>query len=312
MKSRTLWIATSIWACSLLGWLADIAWPFELFTHFRLQYCLLLLAISAALFRQRQTIAATLSLLMTLANALPLWPYLSAEATPPDANHPTLRLLSYNLGHRNYQLDRVLNYLDGQQNDIVLLLELTPKHLALLQPVVQHYPEQVLAERTDGFGLGLFSRLPLHNSSVHHWPGFPVPYIETTINWAGQSTTLLGVHLYAPLYGAGSRGRNQQLQDLTKHIQALPASPVILLGDLNVTPYSPHFKRLLANTGLQDSSLGHGLAASWPAYLGPLGIPIDHCLLSPGFQVAMRTERPYLGSDHLPLQIALQRSSSVP
>jgi hypothetical protein len=70
------------------------------------------------------------------------------------------------------------------------------------------------------------------------------------------------------------------------------ARAYILLGDLNVTPWSPHFRQLLQQTGL-------------PAQVPPLRIPLDHCLVSPAFQVIERRVGPRLGSDHLPLIVTL-------
>ena len=87
---------------------------------------------------------------------------------------------------------------------------------------------------------------------------------------------------------------------LSNHIDA--SEPTILLGDLNTTPWSHHFRRLLKQTRLLDSLRGHGVQGSWPSFLpAPLRIPIDHVLHSPEVAITGRAIGPDANSDHLPV-----------
>lgn len=79
------------------------------------------------------------------------------------------------------------------------------------------------------------------------------------------------------------------------------ASPVLLLGDLNVSPWSPYFRRLLRESGLRDSSQGRGVRPTWPTFNPLMLIPIDHCLYSPGIAIVNRQTGPHVGSDHFPV-----------
>ena len=74
--------------------------------------------------------------------------------------------------------------------------------------------------------------------------------------------------------------------------------PVIVLGDLNATPWSPVFKKLLGETRLVDARRGFGLRPTWPSTFPPLWIPIDHCLVSPGIEIRDFRVGPACGSDH--------------
>jgi endonuclease/exonuclease/phosphatase (EEP) superfamily protein YafD len=87
-----------------------------------------------------------------------------------------------------------------------------------------------------------------------------------------------------------------------------------VLGDLNATPWSYYFQRLVRESGLTDSSKGRGIHATWPAGLFPLRIPIDHCLLSPEIGVINKMTGNNVGSDHLPVVVDLQlpAKGSVP
>ena len=82
---------------------------------------------------------------------------------------------------------------------------------------------------------------------------------------------------------------------------------VILVGDLNVTPFSPAFSRLLAASGLVDAAVApsqrpHLPAATWGSRSQPLpGFAIDHALLGPGLDLVELRTGMSIDSDHLPL-----------
>ena len=75
-----------------------------------------------------------------------------------------------------------------------------------------------------------------------------------------------------------------------------------ILGDLNVSPWSPHFGGLLRESG-------RGVQATWPTNLAPMRIPIDHCLVSPDVSVVGRRVGPDVGSDHFPIVVDVQIGS---
>jgi endonuclease/exonuclease/phosphatase (EEP) superfamily protein YafD len=75
----------------------------------------------------------------------------------------------------------------------------------------------------------------------------------------------------------------------------------VLLGDLNCTPWSPAFDRLLAAARLRDSGRGRGLHPTWFSAVPFVGLPIDHVLVGPGVGVRGRHVGPDIGSDHRPV-----------
>ena len=68
--------------------------------------------------------------------------------------------------------------------------------------------------------------------------------------------------------------RNVQLI-ATAHEMAKKSGPSLLLGDLNITPWSPYFRDLLKLGNLRNSQDGFGIQPSWFGLL-----PIDHLLHS--------------------------------
>ena len=79
----------------------------------------------------------------------------------------------------------------------------------------------------------------------------------------------------------------------------------MVVGDLNCTPWSPHFRRLLRDAGLRDVARGRGLEPTWYPTSLPLGIPIDHVLVSDEIGVANRELGSDLGSDHRPVRVEI-------
>ncbi|NEO05274.1 endonuclease/exonuclease/phosphatase family protein [Moorena sp. SIO3I8] len=107
--------------------------------------------------------------------------------------------------------------------------------------------------------------------------------------------------------------RNQDLEkeigDYIRQIQ----KPVVLIGDLNVTMWSPYYKSLIESSGLHDARAGFGILPTLSQFspANPwLAIPVDHCLVSRDVKVIKMRTGPDLGSDHLPVitDIALRAS----
>lgn len=94
--------------------------------------------------------------------------------------------------------------------------------------------------------------------------------------------------------------RNEQLEEIAEFVRDKPGH-VVVLGDLNVTPWSKSFQKFTESANLRDSRRGFGVNATWPAWLGGLGIPIDHCLVSEGIVVRNVETGESVGSDHRPL-----------
>jgi endonuclease/exonuclease/phosphatase (EEP) superfamily protein YafD len=98
--------------------------------------------------------------------------------------------------------------------------------------------------------------------------------------------------------------RNVQLRGLAS-LAGQSKGMMILIGDLNVTPWSPDYARLIRDSGLRDARRGHGILPTWPTFFPLMMIPLDHCLISPTLAVSDIRLGPNIGSDHLPLIVDL-------
>jgi endonuclease/exonuclease/phosphatase (EEP) superfamily protein YafD len=72
--------------------------------------------------------------------------------------------------------------------------------------------------------------------------------------------------------------------------------PVLLTGDFNAAPWDPVVKSVARFVGLRQP---RAWLPTWPVAAGPLGIQIDHVLVSPDLAVErIATTADPLGSNH--------------
>jgi endonuclease/exonuclease/phosphatase (EEP) superfamily protein YafD len=182
-----------------------------------------------------------------------------------------------------------------------------------LKAIEKDYPYQIIKlPRMDfsAFGIALYSKYPLTDPRIEHFGTLlgssesTIPSISALINFDNQPIRLIITHPVPPTLFAY---RNSQLASMGAARKQYEKN-LIILGDLNVSQWSPFFQKLTQQTGLRDSQLGFGVQPSWPSQQWWIRTPIDHILVSPDIQVLNRSIGPEVGSDHLPVlaRIALK------
>jgi endonuclease/exonuclease/phosphatase (EEP) superfamily protein YafD len=101
----------------------------------------------------------------------------------------------------------------------------------------------------------------------------------------------------------------RQLEQLAG-IAATAAEPLLVVGDFNLTPFSPRFANFLDAAGLRDALAGRGPSITWPSYFPLLGIAIDHCLLGPDWDSIAHRRQPNYGSDHYAIVVDLIKNTA--
>jgi len=283
--------------------LASVAWYCELATHFT-PHLLGVAGVAAVIhlgFRRWFRLLACGGAAVFL--GIPLFPYFYPKAPEPRAEGDRVyTALLLNLRRDHPQPLEVVEFLRGQNADLVLLQEVTPAWERRLRPLFGDYGHEVLQPRDHAFGIWLLSRLPL--SEVRVLPGEEAnaPYIAATVEAEGEFLHLVGVHPFPPVGRSKARDRNDRLAGAGEVLRKTDGHRMIL-GDLNCTPWSPYFKRLLRNADVVDSALGRGIHPTWFPGIPLMGLPVDHCLVSPSVALVSRTVGPDVGSDHRPLLV---------
>lgn len=293
--------ALALIAASLAALAARLWWGFELFAHFRVQYVAAQLPLAVLLAMLRRRRFAAVVALAAVPNVLPLVPYLAPGAQAA-ASGRTLDVVAVNVEWRNPSAKGLLETLAAETPDVIVVVELTETWVERLRPLLEHYPYRVLAPERGAFGIGLLSRHPLEDARA--FPLETTTAIEARVAAPGGPMRVIGVHLRPPVTKDDAAERRRQLERLAA-LSAQRSEPVAVCGDFNLTPYSPEFTGFVRRTGLRDSRAGRGPGFTWPTSLPILGIPIDHCLVSPEVGVARFRRLPAFGSDHYPIAVEL-------
>jgi endonuclease/exonuclease/phosphatase (EEP) superfamily protein YafD len=309
-------LATLAGVTTLLGLMplgARLWWVFDLTTNFRLQYVGAAGVLLVLLVLRRKWLASSALFVIAALNAWPVLPYVPhvvpVTTAPPTATH--LKVLTVNVSYRQYSARRFREVVSQASPDVLLVVEFTPRAEEILAEFDKVYPQQLKAPAEGPYGIGLWSRFPLQ--SAFTFPLGPVQGVEARVETPAGVFTLLGAHLVSPTLPRRAEQRNEGLQLLAERRAAI-TGPVIIAGDLNVTPYSPYYSDWLAKTGLTDSRYGRTLSTSWPAILPILGIPIDHVAVSNEFVILEHDRLPAFGSDHwgIMAELALRPPAAVP
>jgi endonuclease/exonuclease/phosphatase (EEP) superfamily protein YafD len=286
---------------SLMPLGARYGWAFDLAANFRVQYVVVdaLLAVACMLQRKR-----VWSLALAACVALSAWPVLPYVALPMDAvaagpgSQHTVKILSANVFFHNRSAKRLLEIVREESPDVVVLVEYTAVWAAQVDELRAAYPHYIEGPQRNPYGIALFSRFEF--DAIKRIPVGYAEGVQAVVRTPNGPLTLIGVHLRSPTSPSDAAMRNTQLDELATRVSHL-TGPIAIVGDFNVTPYSPYFEDWLARTGLTDTRRGRTLSPSWPVQLPIVGIPIDHCVVGRGVVIVRHRGLAAFGSDHYPI-----------
>ena len=285
-------------AATALGFLGRFWWFADLFSHFRIQYLAGLAVAGALMLFAWHLKTAAMFFAFAAANFVCVAPlYFGGEADA--AASPALRLMLINVNTDSGDPARVREAIAAVNPDVVALEEVNGRWMEDLAPLRKKYPHVLAEPREDNFGIALFSKLPLEHPRVAEIGTAGVPTLIASVRAGNAPLAIVATHPLPPYGPEYSALRDEQLERLAEAVDA--SRPVVLLGDLNTTPWNYHFRGLLERSGLRDSARGHGPQLTWPSFFLPMRIPIDHVLHSPSVTVLRRSIGPGVGSDHLPV-----------
>jgi endonuclease/exonuclease/phosphatase (EEP) superfamily protein YafD len=278
---------------------------FELASHFRLQYlisslvCLLALT---ALSAWASAAAALICLFINLAEIAPLH-FSAARSGAPGRR---LKLILANVNFGNNQFGRLIEFVTREQPDLLVAQEITEQWAEELRQLRSQFAFIECIPAARGCGIAVFSRHSMSRLELRIVEADSRPGIMARIDCCGASFALLTIHPRTPIRQSRFETRNRLMEQAAEHLNGF-SIPRILIGDLNTTPWSPHFRRLLRISEMKDARRGFGLLPTWPTELRSraLMIPIDHCLVSSDIEVIGIAAGDPIGSDHLPLVIDL-------
>lgn len=284
-------------------------WVGDLCCHFRMQYAVLLipLVVVLAVLRWWTWLAVTgLVWCFSVVLVLPLFlprPQSSAETE-------TIRVTTANIFVHNRNSELLLDFVQDEQPDIVLLLEVDDRWMVELAGLFEVYPYRVDSihdldpPESGTFGCALLSKLPLSNQVIKRIGSQELPVALADVEFQGWTLSLCGVHPVPPKGQSGTALRDEYLGEVGRMLAAR-TKPTVLLGDLNITRWSPRYQQLRKTAGLENAADGFGFLPTWPDGLFPVQIPIDQILVSEDIEARAYRVGPSIGSDHLPVTVDL-------
>ena len=315
-QPTTRFLLSILRTAAILGILAAIAgfwgethWIADLLAQLRVQWAIGLLVLVLLFALARRWWWMLLCVIGLAINAIPIWPYVTSSAgfsnsavavaaksndTPKDH----LRLMSLNLLTKNRNWDGVIESVLDTSPDFLVLMEIDSVWQQVCQAkLAQNYPHTIFEPREDNFGIAFFSKFPFDRSTVFNSETLELPSIDVTISKSGaKPLRIVSTHPIPPMDQLRWKARNEQLVNVAARFDGSTAN--LMVGDFNLTPWSPCFKKVLG-TNLRDASQSFGLTPTWyvfPTWIG--GLKIDHALVSEEISVQKLEIGQDVGSDH--------------
>lgn len=277
-------------------------WIFDLLTHFRVQLAIVMSPLAIGLLLKRRTIWRW-SFALFAASAVWSCVEVMIPAQQPQRGGTILRVMSANLLTANSRYEDFERLVTEVNPDMLALIEYTKSWDANLTRTRANYPYSIVLPRAHGFGIAIYSKLPLLNvESEPLLKFFDCPTIFCDVQVDGQRLSVIAIHTISPLTALRFSGRNTQFDGLLQKIKDDPR-PRVVIGDFNATTWSSYVQDLLREAPLRDSRQGLGFLPTWPQFFWPMLIPIDHAFVSPQIHVHRRSVECDIGSDHFPIVI---------
>ena len=302
------------------GFFARDHWVADIFTNLRVQQIIGLLGIGAILTigRQWKWLVVTIALLCIHA---PWFSGALVRAIPTGGqeslSQPELVVMTANVLTSNRQHDAVLEQIESANADVFAILELsTPLQRRLEEELANAYPHQIALPQDGGnFGIGLYSRHPLLDIDSFSTNVPSIQSIGATVKSGSKLWRIIATHPLPPMGQEGFESRNEHLQILGDRVSELRDADknmaVIVMGDLNVTPWSPLFSDFESRSGLTLAGGSNEIIPTWyvrPMF--PFGLVLDHVLISDDLQCVRREVGPDIGSDHRAVIVAITSKDS--
>lgn len=214
---------------------------------------------------------------------------------PPKSNGAQqITIAFFNKNYPNTHYDDIEKAIRKVNPDIIGFTELEPQdiqHLSLLDS----FPFKEYKTTSDRFTLGLYSKFPLTNTIVD--PRL-THVLTATVDINDSLYRFYVAHPFPPILSKDIAARNTELAALGSIIQTSAANTV-LIGDFNVTPWSPTYQQIFTtkHAMIKNAAKGKGLFFTW-GWIPLVRAHIDHIFVPLTATVLSFDEVDVPGSDH--------------
>lgn len=296
-SSLTGWASFLIAAGILLAGFGGPLVPWlDTAAHLRLHIAALLLIFSIIWLAMRARRRALLALGLASLGLATSVPWMDTGVAPAGDGPRDLRLLAYNMQATQTGLNAKLATILGSGADIVILPESTSTR-EFRARIAKTYPHALRCKTFGVCPVAMFSKYPLTDQRRIDAGLFPPIAVIARIEVDGQSVSVAGIHLSRPFAAASQRAEFAAIAEALATIEG----PLVVAGDFNATPWSAALTGFATETGLFRAG---DPTPTWPTWLGPFGLIIDHAFARGGATIAgFSVVGGVTASDHRPLLI---------
>ncbi|MEL6581303.1 MAG: endonuclease/exonuclease/phosphatase family protein [Cyanobacteria bacterium J06621_12] len=293
-------------ALSLAGYLGRLNLYLEFASGYKLQ--ILQMSLCSLIYfllthRRLWIVVSLVGVLLNLAVILP-W-YFNRPVITDQVNYEPLKVFSYNVlwsneSKQDYQ--RAIALVEQEQPDIAIFQESVPHWHEQLVALKSTYPYHVRAAKLE---IEVYSKIPLLEPQIELY-GTYRGLVIVDLKLGNRLIKFIATHAYPQLFfgHAGWEIRNEHLQvGIGEYVGSLE-QPAIVMGDLNVSLWSPFYHSMIETSGLRNTRQGLGVLPTHSIVapqFAALSAPIDHCLVTPEIQVQDFKLGKAIGSDHRPI-----------
>jgi endonuclease/exonuclease/phosphatase (EEP) superfamily protein YafD len=304
------WLTIGLLTCWLLGFLLGRYYFFELFSHFYMQYkwlaigLVFLSAIPQFFYGNQFTQSSLRIWILMLVYLIPLSPHwLSGDlSTLLQAPLGDARIVHANVLFTRDEYKTTVDLIHNQGADLYVLQEMQPHTIRLVTTKLgQEFPHWFACWSKGPCWTLVGSKTPIR---VDRKLAKTRRIINLTTEIRGKTLSLVTVHPRTPVLPPWFNERNEQLTEaawITRH----NAFPTVLVGDFNITMFSPIYKDIftdspadIRNNQLLQAGRRTMTQPTWPSFLPFPLLPLDHVfgntLCKPIFMWTL--DQP--GSDH--------------
>ena len=242
----------------------------------------------------------------------PLAPH-EVQRSPGRNANMLLSLAISNVLQTNRDAERLIGVLRSADADVVLCVETDEWWRQQLDALRVTHPHTIQCALGNTYGMLLYSRLPLDDTSIDFLVEQDIPSMQARIRLrGGQLVWLNCVHPRPPAPSENDRSLERDAELLLVGERVCDAQvPVVVCGDLNDVAWSRTTRLFQKTSRLVDPRKGRGLFSTFHARVPFLRFPLDHILHSDDFRLVSMRRLPYVGSDHFPVYAQLSFEPSA-
>ncbi|PQO31370.1 hypothetical protein C5Y96_13600 [Blastopirellula marina] len=300
---------------TLLTGFARIYWVWDLLANLRVQQVLVAVVLMAICAIYRRWVWLTIPLACFLVHAPWFLPGLERVGGSPDVRQ-VISVTVCNVLTSNRNFDAAMKDILSAEPDVLVVLEIDSAWAAEIEAATNaDYAYRVVHPDDYGnFGIGLYSRYPIqHSQSFRLNEG--IDSIEAVVDVKGAPYRIIGTHPLPPTGNRNFRSRNEHLRMLADRVQHpqpdYQGLPTIVMGDFNLTPWSPFFRDFERASGLRRAEHFANVTPTWYVQpIFPLGLSLDHIFISDDLTYWGREVGGPIGSDHRRVSATVSRQGS--